>query len=330
MEPPGPSRWSATATGKNVSYTAPLHALRGTDEPRYGGKSASLGELLAAAIPVPPGFAISAEAYRACVTSESPDAESIRAAEIPSQIRDEIAAAYRELAHDAVAVRSSAIGEDSKEATFAGQQQTFLWVRDAERVVERVRDCWASLFSAEAVSYRANFGRADEPPAMGVAVQAMIDAEVSGVMFTCSPTSGDPSVIAVNASWGLGEAVVSGEVTPDELLVSKVTGEIVRERIGDKHLEHVLAPDGGTATREIDDERRSKRCVTDEQLHQLISLGKRIERHFESAQDVEWAISREGELYVLQSRPVTTAKRTKPQPEATDAMSLVMKQFGAR
>jgi pyruvate,water dikinase len=316
-----------------MGYTAALRELTRTDEPRYGGKSASLGELLAAEIPVPPGFAISTEAYRACLAEagiDDPSAEAIRAAAIPSEIGLEVASCYEELGAEAVAVRSSAVGEDSKEATFAGQQQTFLWVRDRDAVLDAVRDCWASLYSDRAVSYRAKFSRAHELPAMGVAVQTMINAEVSGVMFTCSPTSGDPSVIAVNASWGLGEAVVSGEVTPDELLVSKVTGEVVRERVGDKHVEHVPASEGGgTVTREIEDERRSKRSVTDEQLQELVALAKRIERHFGAPQDVEWAISRDGRLYVLQSRPVTTIP-TKKQPEATDALSLVMKQFGAR
>ena len=148
---------------------------------------------------------------------------------MPSDVRDEVAGAYAALGEPPVAVRSSAIGEDSAEATFAGQQETFLWVRGVEHVCEAVRDCWISLYSPTAVSYRARLGR-DREAAMGVTVQEMVDAEISGVMFTCNPVSGDPSMVAVNASWGLGLAVVGGEVTPDDYLVSKVTREVVRAR----------------------------------------------------------------------------------------------------
>jgi pyruvate,water dikinase len=232
-----------------------------------------------------------------------------------------------------VAVRSSALGEDSATAAFAGQQETFLWVQDADRVVAAIRDCWASLYTARAVAYRAKRGREGAAPAMGVAVQEMIDARISGVMFTCSPASGDPSVIAVNASWGLGEAVVAGEVTPDELLVSKVTGEVIRETISDKTLEHVPAPhSGGTAAREVEPARRRERCLADDELEALLDLARRIERHFGRHQDVEWAIARGGGVFVLQSRPVTVAqKKNADMPaEPADAISLVMGAFGVR
>ena len=152
-------------------------------------------------------------------------------------VRDEVARRYAELAEEAgideppVAVRSSALGEDSQDATFAGQQETYLWVRGADHVCDAVRDCWVSLYSPPAMTYRARLGQAPGEPAMGVAVQLMVDAEVSGVMFTCNPVSGDPSMVAVNASWGLGLAVVGGEVTPDDYLVSKVTREVVREHV---------------------------------------------------------------------------------------------------
>ena len=137
------------------------------------------------------------------------------------------------VAEPPVAVRSSALGEDSQDATFAGQQETYLWVRGADHVCDAVRDCWVSLYSPPAISYRARLGDGEEP-AMGVAVQLMVDAEVSGVLFTCNPVSGDPSMVAVNASWGLGLAVVGGEVTPDDYLVSKVTREVVREHVHSK------------------------------------------------------------------------------------------------
>ena len=165
----------------------------------------------------------------------------MRFAPLPEAVRAELVAGYAALGADEppVAVRSSAIGEDSDEATFAGQQESFLWVRGVEQLCDAVRDCWVSLYTPRAISYRARLGAADAEPAMGVTVQLMVDAEVSGVLFTCNPVSGDPSMVAVNASWGLGLAVVGGEVTPDDYLVSKVTGEVVRRTVSSKHVEYV-------------------------------------------------------------------------------------------
>ena len=158
--------------------------------------------------------------------------EAMRFAPVPDAVRDEVARRYAELGTEPpVAVRSSALGEDSQDATFAGQQETYLWVRGADHVCDAVRDCWVSLYSPPAISVPRAARRPAEEPAMGVAVQLMVDAEVSGVLFTCNPVSGDPSMVAVNASWGLGLAVVGGEVTPDDYLVSKVTREVVREHV---------------------------------------------------------------------------------------------------
>jgi pyruvate, water dikinase len=340
-----------------MKYCRSLSALRASDEPRFGGKSASLGELFGAGVPVPPGFALSTDAFRSFVAqsdlgalierrlrtcdSEDVDAlgaacagirEELAAAAVPAAIADEVEAAYGELGGPPVAVRSSALGEDSATASFAGQQETFLWVRDSDQVVAAIRDCWTSLYTARAVSYRAKLGHVAETPAMGVAVQEMIDARVSGVMFTCSPASGDPSVIAVNASWGLGEAVVAGEVTPDEFLVSKVTGEVIRETICEKAVEHVPAPKGaGTVAREVEPERRRARCLSDDELHALVDLARRIDRHFGCHQDVEWAIARGG-VFVLQSRPVTVAQKQPDElpGEPASAISLVMSAFGVK
>ena len=325
-------------------YSSELRSLRGADRPAFGGKSASLGELSAAEIPVPPGFALSADAYRACVDSAGlrdlvagGDADAIRAAiraaPIADGLRDEIGNRYRALGEPPVAVRSSAIGEDSEEATFAGQQESYLWVRGAAGVCAAVRDCWASLYTPEAVSYRARLGSGVDV-AMGVTVQTMVDAEVSGVMFTCNPLSGDPSIVAVNASWGLGLAVVGGEVTPDDYLLSKVTGEVVRAQVGDKHLEYVPDPDGpGTTRADVPPERASARCLDDDALQSLLEMAKRVERHFGSRQDIEWALARgeqpPGNLYVLQSRPVTTTAKSAPKPAPTSAISAVMATFGA-
>jgi pyruvate,water dikinase len=348
----------------DVRYSRPLAELNRSDEPRFGGKSASLGELLAADIPVPGGFALSTAAFRTFVgeaglqswidgrlASLRPDdlgsvqsicaelTEAIRSAPVPAAVRAEIARGYRGLGRQSsqpappVAVRSSATGEDSETATFAGQQQTLLWVAGEDHVLDAVRDCWASLYSPTAVTYRARAAATAAAPAMGVAVQAMVDALSSGVMFTCNPVSGDPSTIAVNASWGLGEAVVGGEVTPDEYRLSKVTGEVLRERIGEKLVEYVAAPDGdGTIRRAVPSERQSRACLSEHDLRTLVDVARRIERHFGAHQDIEWAIARAGaspgNLFVLQSRPVTALPQRERKPPATSAIALVMSTFG--
>jgi pyruvate,water dikinase len=298
-------------TAGEAPYTRGLGELAAADAGAFGGKSASLGELLRAEIPVPAGFAISTRA----------------AEQMSDGLRAEVAARYAALGDDApVAVRSSAIGEDSAEATFAGQQDTYLWVRGLDAVCDAIQKCWASLYSAEAVSYREHLGGAAADPAMGVTVQLMVDAAVSGVMFTCTPVTGDRSMVAINASWGLGLAVVGGEVTPDDYLVSKVTGEVVRRTIGDKAIEYLPAGDG-TARADVDPDRRRAPCLTD--LNELLALARRIEKHFGAPQDVEWAIDRDGTLHVLQSRPVTGLPQREAAPAPTSAMALIMSKFGA-
>jgi pyruvate,water dikinase len=352
-------------TSDPAAHTRRLSELTAADAGRFGGKSAGLGELLGAGIPVPPGFALSTSAFSGFVDEaglgEAIDAalsdagagevtataqaarvigETIRSAPVPDALRTEIEGRYAEVQAVAgtgsppMAVRSSALGEDSSEATFAGQQETYLWVRGAGDICDAVRDCWASLYSTEAISYRARLGAADRP-AMGVTVQLMVDSTVSGVMFTCNPVSGDRSMVAINASWGLGVAVVGGEVTPDDYLVSKITREIVRRTVGDKQLEYVPAASGhGTTLVEIDAERRGVPCLDDAAVAALVDLGRRVERHFGGHQDIEWAIARgqappEG-LFVLQSRPVTgLPDRTEPAAAPASAMAMVMGTFGA-
>jgi pyruvate,water dikinase len=340
-----------------VEYTRPLDRLSRSDEPGFGGKSANLGELLAAEIPVPPGFAIATAAYEAFVrdtglrgtihdalagaaggdvdavaAASRTIGDAMRAASVPDGVREEVAERYAQLGDGApVAVRSSAVGEDSAAATFAGQQETYLWVRDADRVCDALRDCWISLYSPPAITYRARLGEAKVLPAMGVTVQLMVDAEVSGVMFTCNPVSGDPSMVAINASWGLGLAVVGGEVTPDDFLVSKVTGEVVREHVHSKHVEYVPDPSGGGAVRvDVPPDRADRACLDRSALAQLIEVGKRVERHFAGHQDIEWAMARgDGELFVVQARPVTGLPTKAEKPKPASAMSLIMSAFGA-
>ena len=182
-------------------------------------------------------------------------------------------------------------------------------MRGADRVCDALRDCWISLYSPPAITYRARLGEAKALPAMGVTVQLMVDAEVSGVMFTCNPVSGDPSMVAINASWGLGLAVVGGEVTPDDFLVSKVTGEVVREHVHSKHVEYVPDASGvGAACVDVPEDRREVACLDRSALARLVAVGKRVERYFGSHQDIEWALARGGGdegLFVVQARPVT-------------------------
>ena len=339
------------------AHSLPLEQLRRADAARFGGKSASLGELLAAAVPVPAGFALAADAFtrfleEAGLTGRVATAvaglapgdteavgalakaigEEMRSAPVPQAVAEEIADRYAELGGGeevAVAVSSSALGEDSEEATFAGQQESYLWVRGAHEVVDAVRDCWVSLYSPQAISYRARMA-ASTAAAMGVTVQLMADAAVSGVMFTCNPLSGDPSMVAVNASWGLGVAVVGGEVTPDYYLLSKVTGELVRRSISAKEIEYVPGAGGRGAVRvAVDPARREVPCLEHEHLVELVELARTVQRHFGSHQDVEWAIDRDGRLFVLQSRPVTAVAKPETQPALASAIALVMGTFGA-
>jgi pyruvate, water dikinase len=336
-------------------HTRPLAELRQADAATFGGKSASLGDLIAAEIPVPPGFALGTSAFQlflddaglrprvqSALAGLDPGdvarvaavshalGEEMRSAPVPDAVREEVVARYVELGADApVAVRSSALGEDSQDATFAGQQETYLWVRGAEGICDAVRDCWVSLYSPEALTYRARLGD-DAAPAMGVTVQLMVDAAVSGVMFTCNPVTGDPSMMAINASWGLGLAVVGGEVTPDDFLVSKVTREVVKQTVSSKEVEYVPGPHGrGAVRREVDAARRDVPSLDAERLASLVDVGRRVERHFGSRQDIEWAINGDGQLFVVQSRPVTAAAKPQETAKPASAIAMVMSKFGA-
>ena len=191
---------------------------------------------------------------------------------------DEQLSADLGLAEPPVAVRSSAVAEDAADASFAGMQSTYLWLRGVDDVLSGVRRCWASYFNAEALSYRAQHGGKS---GMSVAVQNMVDARVAGVMFTLNPISGDPSLIAIDASYGLGVTVVGGEVTPDSYLFSKVTRELTRSEIGAKEVECVTGEEqGGTVNREVEEERRGLPCLTPEEIGQLADLGRSVERHY--------------------------------------------------
>lgn len=293
-------------------YAIPFDELHLDQVDLVGGKCANLGELTQAGFPVPPGFAVTTAAYER------------------DDIEESVAAAYVELGRRVrrtdppVAVRSSAIAEDMPDASFAGVQDTYLWICGLDAVLDGIRRCWGSFFNPEAVTYREMHGITRV--GMSVAVQYMVDARVAGVMFTLNPVSGDPSSIAIDASYGLGITVAGGEVTPDSFLVSKVTREIVRRQIGAKEIEVVADPTAATTvTRDVPQELRAQASLTDEEIGRLAELGRRVEAHYGCPQDLEWAIDRQlGELFLLQSRPETVwSRREAPRPMVGGAMALI-------
>ena len=307
------------------------------DRPTVGGKGGSLGELTSAGIAVPPGFVVTTRAFEqflAALEVRAPVRERVEALDpadigaatrlseelrarvleepMPAEVEQAIRAAHGELAPagEPVAIRSSATTEDAEDASFAGLQDTFLWVLTADDMVAKVRECWGSLYSTESMTYRRKQRLPEEGVAMAVVVQIMVDAACAGVMFTRSPTTGDKSVITIEGAWGLGSAVVSGEVTPDKWVLGKITGEISSRDISDKHAKQVPAESGGIREVELEGEERLQPCLTDEQLLALREVGRRVERHYGKAQDIEWALDKEGAILLLQSRPETVWSMT--------------------
>jgi pyruvate,water dikinase len=331
------------------------------DRPAVGGKGGSLGELTRAGIAVPPGFVVRTEAFeqfvvaldaaeplRAPIEALDPDdldqvqavTARIRArieqAPLPAEVEAAIRAAYAELAgaDQPVAVRSSATTEDAEDASFAGLQDTYLWVIGPDQAVAMTRRCWASLYSTESVCYRRKHGLPEAGVAMGVVIQRMVDARCAGVMFTRSPTTGDRSVITIEGAWGLGSAVVSGEVTPDRWVVAKLTGEIPVRDISDKHIRQVPTPAGGVHDEETPEDLRRAPCLSDPELQALKDIARKAERHYGRPQDIEWAIENgSNAILLLQSRPETvwSARETAPAatPEA-NPLAHLMTVFGGR
>jgi pyruvate, water dikinase len=336
--------------------------LRLTDRPTVGGKGASLGELTFAGIDVPPGFVVTTHGFEHFIADleahgairdqvealDTSDFDAIAAlsAELRARIEDEplhdaveeaILTAHARLAAGnaalTVAVRSSATTEDAEDASFAGLQDTFLWVPDAATTVHRVRECWSSLYSVESITYRRKHKLPESGVHMAVVVQSMVDARTAGVMFTRSPTTGDKSVITIEGAWGLGSSVVSGEVTPDRWVVGKITGEISTRDISHKHIRQVPAPGGGIVDEALPDALATAPCLSDAELQALRAVGRRIEKHYGRPQDIEWAIDKAGRILLLQSRPETvwSVRDQKPVAAATDdPLKHVMNIFGGR
>jgi pyruvate,water dikinase len=281
----------------------------GCDEvARAGGKGASLARMSALGLPVPQGFVVPADALAQVVDVDAlraalPDPEKaqaiVRAAQPPAEIAD----AYTALGDDApVAVRSSACAEDSETASYAGQQETYLYVHGADQVLERVRDCWASFFSERAIFYRQKKGSLEDL-GMAVVVQRMVRSDVAGVLFTCDPVRGRRDRMVVEAVLGLGEAAVSGQVTPDHYILKR-DGTVRKAQVARQPFAIVPGESGGTEERELGDEGAEQK-VGDDTLRELARIGDDLEQRLGGPQDIEWAVEG-GEIYVLQARPVTT------------------------
>ena len=317
--------------------------LRKTDIPSVGGKNASLGEMINAGIPIPPGFAVTAYSYKKFIeesgiskkiyavikeTVTDPNdpkqyevaskkiRELTESTPMPKDIKEAVRHTYQELCRRLntnavfVAVRSSATAEDLPDASFAGQQETYLNVKGEDELLGKTVKCWSSLFTPRAIFYRTEKGFAHENVFISVGVQKMVNAKAAGVMFTINPVTGDPNQIVIEGNYGLGESVVSGAVTPDDFIVDKTTLNMVEKRIAKKTLQYVRDPNTGkTVHMEVSPEKQEQSCLSDEEILKLAELAKIIEQHYGIAQDIEWAIDSElpfpDNILIVQSRPET-------------------------
>jgi pyruvate,water dikinase len=322
------------ASMKEMPNVLWLEEIKKEDIPSVGGKGASLGEMTSIGLPVPKAFVVTAQAFRrflietgiedslfrklerldvddnGALESVSRDVQDlVMSVGIPDQIREEITDAYTRMGANGtvVAVRSSATAEDLPDASFAGQQETYLNILGEEDLLDAVQRCWASLYGARAIYYRAKQGFDDRSVNIAVVVQELIRSEKSGVMFTSHPVTGEPLMI-IEGSWGLGEAVVSGSVSPDNYVYDLRSGRVVDRLIAEKEI--MIVPEGqhGTKTVNLSAERRTAPVLSDEEVARLATLGKIAEDHYGVPQDIEWAIVGDG-VFILQSRPITTIRR---------------------
>jgi pyruvate, water dikinase len=334
-----------------------------------GGKGASLGELLRAGVPVPPGFAVTVGAFQEAMAAIDPDGQrragiealdpgdlpaistttaalrgAIATVPVPDNVAAAVSAAYAALPDPDVAVRSSATMEDSAAASFAGLQDTYLGVRGPADVLDAIRRCWASLYNGESVAYRRRIGLPERSLSMAVVVQVMLGPRAAGVVFTRSPVTGDRSVVAIEGTWGLGSALVAGDVTPDSFTISKVTGEITARRISRKAIIHSPGSSGtGPSVSDTPLALRDESCLTDDEIRALATVARRVEEHYGTPQDIEWALldgdmPPENRFFLLQSRPETawaareaagTQPVALPRPRPADhVLSLFGKHLG--
>lgn len=300
-----------------------------------GGKGASLCRMSRAGLPVPEGFIVRSEMFNAFMEANglwdyvfeklgtidfSSDASLIAvSAEIrqriidcpvPQDMAEDIVGHYSKIGagREPVAVRSSGTAEDLDDASFAGQQETFLFVIGNDDVVKFIKECWASLYNDRAIFYRREKKFDERSISIAVVVQRMVSAQKAGVMFTSNPITNDYNTVVLEAAWGLGEAIVSGIVTPDNLWIDKRTGEVTTEYISEKETMVVrLSERGGTKEEPVPQELREAPVLTDDERNQLVELARKIEDFYKKPEDIEWAIV-DGQVYLLQSRPITTMK----------------------
>ena len=317
--------------------------VRKEDIPVVGGKNSSLGEMINAGLPVPPGFAVTAYSYEKYIeekriaeqiykiikdTVTNPNdpkqydvaskkiRELMEKTPMPKDIETAIRTAYKELNQRLnlkdtfVAVRSSATAEDLPDASFAGQQETFLNVRGPDDLLNKVIKCWSSLFTPRAIFYRTEKGFAHEKVFISVGVQKMVNSGCAGVMFTINPVTGNPDEIVIEGTYGLGETVVSGAVNPDDFVVDKSTGKIKERRISRKTVEYIRDPETGkTVHLDVAEDKQKLTCITDQEILALAELAKRIEKHYGKPMDIEWAIDQDltypQDMFIVQARPET-------------------------
>ncbi|SEQ92011.1 PEP/pyruvate-binding domain-containing protein [Natrinema salaciae] len=298
-----------------------------TDRELVGGKGANLAQLATSGFPIPDGFCVTTVAYQQLIdtptreaiaslselepTDSEPIADAgvtlrkrIQEAEFPDEVRNSIRGTLK-ASTETYAVRSSATAEDLPVASFAGQQETFLNVRGVDEVINRVRDCMASLFTDRAIAYRAENGISHADVSLAVVVQQMVSPDVSGVLFTADPMTGNRHISSIEACLGLGEPLVSGAVNADNVKVDARTGEIITYEVGDQRIAVRRRPSGGTETVELPNAGQSDQVLTDEQVHTLVEVGSEIEALFDRPQDIEWSLTG-GNVIILQARPITS------------------------
>ena len=334
-----------------------LNEIGKNDIPLAGGKGANLGELLRNEIPVPNGFIVDSKTFLEFMeatgilyqvndmlrgldvedTDELDETskkirEIIESSEIPEVIGDEIRMAYRELCKEEgeevfVAVRSSATAEDLPDASFAGQQETYLNVKGEDNVVEMVRKCLSSLYTPRAIYYRVQQGFRHDEVSIAVVVQKMINSEKSGVMFTSHPVTGEKQCI-IEAAFGLGEAIVSGAVSPDTYIYDRIAKKIVDINVAEKKIMITRDENGNTVKVELPASKANERVLSDDEIKELVKFAELIENHYGNPQDVEWGIEK-GKVYILQSRAITTIRGKKEEKSVKGEVDILLKGLGA-
>lgn len=274
------------------SFIKDFQEISKDDVKDVGGKGASLGEMTQAGIPVPPGFVVTTETYKKFINDP-----------IPVDVEQEILKAFDELGAKRVAVRSSAVAEDSSGASWAGQLESYLNVT-RENLIENIRECWNSIKSERALSYAAQQNLSEEDLVVAVVVQKMVNSEASGVMFSVNPISEDHNEVMVEAGFGLGEMIVQGIITPDNFIVDKSTFNIKNKDIQTQEIK-LEFQDGENKEIKLSEIEGSKQKISDNQVKDLTLLGIKIEEHYGKPQDIEWALEK-GTFFIVQSRPITT------------------------